>query len=436
MSSAPHSASENQPAKDGAGRTTYPYRFGEVGIMMGVLDRDKVKESLNLQLDLKNKQKAEMIGQIMISKGWLDQKTVDAILVAQKRFRAKQEAGGGSSHASAQSTEGKKVKRSSKKKLGPYELRKKLGEGSMGAVFEAFDTESKRIVALKVLPKDLAGDREFLERFKREVKTMAALSHPNIVSFYESGQASGYWYLTMEYIEGGSLYGRLKQKGRMPEKEALRIVSEIAKALAYAHQQALIHRDIKPENILFSLDGTVKVTDFGLAKQQEDTSKLTAVGMSIGTPHYLSPEQAMGSDKVDHRADLYSLGATLFHLLTGKVPFDHVSSTRVMVMHVQDPPPDPRSIVPSISRAASKLVLRLMSKNPDGRFESATELLAAIEKVRKGGQLSAGSSTDGIEGVDSNKRGKKSLMRYANGCLGRAGLFALAIAALLAYFIP
>lgn len=266
-------------------------------------------------------------------------------------------------------------------RFGPFQLIRRLHEGSMGALFEALDVSTGTHLALKVLPKSLAEDEELLARFKREVATLSVLRHPNIVSFYGSYQFLGYHCFTMELINGESLAKRLAREGRLPEAEALRIAREVALGLAYAHEHGVIHRDIKPENILLTRDGTAKISDFGLAKTAQEDSRLTSAGMSVGTPYYISPEQALGGQNVDQRADLYGLGATLFHLLTGRVPFDHPSATQVMVMHVQHPPLDPRSLVPGISRGTAQLVLRLMSKAPKDRLADAGELARSLERL-------------------------------------------------------
>ncbi|GMV83266.1 MAG: hypothetical protein AMXMBFR7_44500 [Planctomycetota bacterium] len=425
-SSSANGASSGQP---------YPYRFGEVGVMMGVLKREQVRSALDRQAQQRQTGHAAQIGQVLVELGILNQRQVVAVLVAQKRLRTEQglpqdavaaadppplaprtserKSRSGTSTAkhppvgarveeTAQPARRSSSRRaaspapaeaspaaapaakSKRQTLGSFELIRQLGEGSMGAVFEAQDQEQNRRVALKVLPKNLASDAEFLARFKREVKTLSALNHPNIVAYLGAGQTGGYSYLSMEFVDGKSLSQRLKREKRIPEADALHICKEMAQALAYAHNLSLIHRDIKPENVLLTSDGRVKLIDFGLGKSQEDTSKLTAVGMSIGTPHYLSPEQALGKEHIDHRADLYSVGATLFQMLTGQVPFDHASSTQVMVMHVKQPPPDPRSLVPGISRGAAQLTLKLLAKEPEQRYASADELIAALERVMAG----------------------------------------------------
>lgn len=421
-----------------ASKKTYPYRFGEVGIMIGLLKREQVKTSLKRQSELKIQSKEQLIGQIMVECGWISDREVDAILVAQKRFRAEQQkrSGGTQSSSATSRTSPPKSSRKATQQLGSFELLQKLGEGSMGTVYKALDTEKDRVVALKVLSRSLANDAEFLERFRREIKTVEGLNHPNIVAYHGSGSAGGHRYLAMEFVNGESLYMQLKRNGRLQEKEALRIARDIASALDHAHGQALIHRDIKPENVLMARDGAVKVTDFGLAKSQEDTSKLTAVGLSIGTPHYLSPEQAMGAQEVDHRADMYSLGATLYHLLTGQVPFDHQSSTKVMVMHVQEPPPDPRSLQPSVSRGAAKLTLRLMSKAPGDRFAETKDLIATLDGLISGKPVEIAANQAAAASASSGGFMDllKAPIRLTQSCLGRAGIF-LAIIGALSYII-
>lgn len=357
--------------------------------MMGLLDRDKVREALTAQKTQKAAGQAQLVGEVMIGKGWLTPRQVAAILVAQKRYRAESQGQAAPAAAASKPAEGGSA-RPVRQKLGSFELIRKIGEGAMGQVFEAVSPTHSGTVALKVLPRDLAQDQEFVERFKREIKLMGALHHPHIVELYDAGVAAGYYYISMEFIDGEPLDKRLKREGKLAEKEALRIAREMAVGLAHAHGKGMIHRDIKPDNVLLAKSGAAKITDFGLAKPAEDKQHLTAAGFSIGTPFYISPEQAIGKEKVDHRADLYGLGATLFHMLTGRVPFEHASSTQVMVMHVQNPPPDPRSVNPAVSRGASQVVLKLLAKQPEQRFGDGTELAAALQALIESEQPSGG----------------------------------------------
>jgi len=267
------------------------------------------------------------------------------------------------------------------KKFAQFELIRRIGEGSMGALFETWDTQRQLRLALKVLPKKLAADKEFFQRFKREINTLSTLNHPNIVKFYGAGEHQGYTYYCMEFIDGESLQKRIDHEDRLPQSESLRICGDIARALSHAHSKGVIHRDIKPENVLLSKKGDVKVTDFGLAKSRDEESKLTVAGTSIGTPYDLSPEQAMGLTDIDQRADLYSLGVTMYHLLTGKLPFDAKSSTQVMMMHVEAQPPDPRGINPGLSRGLCQVILKLMEKEPKNRYSSADSIVDVVDRL-------------------------------------------------------
>jgi serine/threonine-protein kinase len=312
-------------------------------------------------------------------------------------------------------------------RFGRFEIVRQMGEGGMGALFEARDTLTGRRTALKILPVHFAEDAEFVVRFRREVETMKALAHPNIVTFYDNYEIAGHRCFAMELIDGESLSLRLKREGRLAEQETLRIARDVAEALAYAHAQGVVHRDIKPENILLAQDGTVKVSDFGLAKTKDEEVR---GAVSIGTPFYLSPEQAIGSRSTDHRADLYSLGVTLFHLLTGHVPFDDTSSARVMEMHVHQPARDPRSLVPGISRGAARLVLRLMSKKAEDRYASANDVIEAIENMLERPALTELSAQPPAPKKPATAR--PAAVGEAKGCLRRTALWLLlTIAALV-----
>ncbi|MCW8133443.1 MAG: serine/threonine protein kinase [Planctomycetota bacterium] len=407
------SASSSPKAQKGAASAarTYPYRFGEVGVMMGLLDREKVREGLNLQKTRKQDGKGPLIGEVMVERGWITPRQVAAILVAQKRYRSEAQQQGTPAPAPAPAAEkpatNPPAPAKQRQKLGEFELIRKLGEGAMGQVFEAYSPQQGRNVALKVLPRNLAQDQEFVERFKREIKLMGTLHNPHIVELFDAGVAGGYYFISMEFVDGETLELRLKRDGKMPEAEALRIAREMSLGLAHAHAKGVVHRDVKPENVMLDKKGTVKVMDFGLAKPTEDKQHLTAAGFSIGTPFYISPEQALGKEKIDHRADLYGIGATLFHLLTGRVPFQHQNSTQVMVMHVQNQAPDPRTVNPAVSRGASQLVLKLMEKEPEKRYADGGALAEAIQKILDG----AGQETEAIAAVAEPPRTKTKRLK-------------------------
>jgi len=231
--------------------------------------------------------------------------------------------------------------------LGEFEILERLGQGGMGAVYKARQTSLDRTVALKTLQASLAGDAEYIARFQQEAKAAAVLNHPNLVQVHSAGESDGLHWFAMEYVEGESAKARLKRKGRLDPLEAIAITIHVATALEYGWRKAaLIHRDIKPDNIFLSEDGEVKLGDLGLAKCAGQTQGLTITGHSMGTPHYISPEQVEAMKDVDLRADIYSLGCTLYHLLSGHPPFDGNSAVAIMMKHVNGPVPELPSVWP------------------------------------------------------------------------------------------
>ncbi len=268
--------------------------------------------------------------------------------------------------------------------VGGYQLISRLGRGGMGAVFKARQTSMDRVVALKILPPRLARDAQFVERFLREARAAGRLSHPNIVSGIDAGEADGYYYFAMEYVEGETLHELIKRQGQLDQSEALRLAAQIASALAHAHAHGLVHRDVKPQNVIVAADGTAKLCDLGLARSTEEDQGLTATGTALGTPHYIAPEQVEGRGDVDRRADLYALGATLYHMLAGSPPFTAATGAKVMAMHLSEPPPPLGQAAPGVSPALAALVARLLEKEPDGRCQSAEEVAEDLEQIAAG----------------------------------------------------
>jgi predicted Ser/Thr protein kinase len=269
--------------------------------------------------------------------------------------------------------------------VGRYQVQRMLGKGAMGVVFEAVDTTLRREVALKVLSRDIADRPRISDRFVREAQLAARLNHPNAVTVFDCGRDGEVLYIAMELVRGQSVHDRINREGPFEFAEATRIVIESCRALAAAHFAGLIHRDIKPSNILYSDQGIVKVADFGLAKSIEvgeghPDESLTAEGRIVGTPKYISPEQARHRP-VDPRADLYSLGATYFTLLTGRAPFNTGTAVEIMYAHCHAPPPDPRELDASLPPACSDLIRKAMAKSPDERYQTADEMRADLEKV-------------------------------------------------------
>ncbi len=267
-------------------------------------------------------------------------------------------------------------------RVGPFDILRVLGRGGMGTVYQARDLKQDRVVALKILAQKWLNDAEFIARFEREAKAVSALTHPNIVQSFGSGRLSWRPYLMMEFVAGESLGHLLRVNRRLDEVQALTIARDVASALGHAHAQGIIHRDVKPDNVLIAEDGRVKLTDFGLAKLLQDTDELTRSGVAVGTPHYISPEQISATRHVDHRADLYGLGAMLYHMLTGSVPFDAPSNNEILLKHVDEAAPDPRTKVPNTSAASAVIIARLLAKRPDDRYANAAELVLDLERVR------------------------------------------------------
>ena len=268
------------------------------------------------------------------------------------------------------------------RRLGRYEITALLGVGGMGVVLRGHDPSIERDVAIKVLPADLSADEASLNRFLAEAKSAGKLNHPNAVAIYEVGREGATHYLVMEIVSGGSVADRLEQSVAFSFSEATRITIDACKGLSAAHQVGLIHRDVKPANLLLTPDGTVKVSDFGLAKRtQSQSMQITQVGHIVGTPYYMSPEQ-VESRPLDARSDIYSLGGTYYSLLTGKCPFQDSSSIiQVMYAHCNAGAPDPREVRSNVPSACAEIVLRAMAKLPEQRYQSMGEMRADLEAV-------------------------------------------------------
>ncbi|MEZ5964865.1 MAG: serine/threonine-protein kinase [Planctomycetota bacterium] len=263
-----------------------------------------------------------------------------------------------------------------------YEILERIGSGAMGTVFKARQKRLDRIVALKVLKPTLARNAKFVDRLRREARIVASLNHPDIVAGYDLGEEGGYHYFVMEFVEGTSLATLLREWGVFPEEQVLDVATRVASALDHAFKKGVIHRDIKPGNILIDKQGRAKLTDLGLAKAPEDVT-ITQEGATVGTPQYISPEQARDPSKVDVRSDLYSLGATLFHMSTGQPPFP--GSTLANVIHdvVHRRAPSATAINPGLSDGLSLVIRKLLAKDPDLRYQTPSELLADLQRVRR-----------------------------------------------------
>jgi serine/threonine protein kinase len=272
------------------------------------------------------------------------------------------------------------------KVLGGCEILAILGEGGMGTVYKVRQIALDRLAALKVLPPHLAGDEDFIARFTREAAAAAQLSHPNIVQVYAAGMQDGLRYFVMEFVDGESVQQRLKRKGSIPADEALAICMYVIQGLDYAWRRSnLIHRDIKPDNIFLSKAGEVKLGDLGLAKSVSGPhSGLTLTGSYMGTPYFISPEQARALKGIDFRADIYSLGGALFHMVTGHLPYEPEegdNALTLMFKHVNEPVPNIQQVWPECPASLARLITRMLQKQPDERFGSYDDLLAAMKSA-------------------------------------------------------
>jgi len=280
-------------------------------------------------------------------------------------------------------------------RLGNYEIVRAIGEGGMGSVYEAIQGGLGRRVALKVLAPHLTKDQAFLKRFAREAQSAAALSHPNLVTVYENGHEKERYYFSMEYVDGETLSDRLKREGRLPVHEAISIAAQVATALDYAWKQdRIIHRDVKPGNIMLTAQGPVKVTDLGLAKSIAVDSDVTRAGTGLGTPHYMAPEQSRGAEDVDCRADIYSLGITLYQMITGALPFTGETPYAVVMAHAGQPFPDPQQVDPEIPREVCALLRKMCAKDPIMRYQVPGELLEDLEALNVPSQREPARSKD------------------------------------------
>lgn len=262
-----------------------------------------------------------------------------------------------------------------------YEILEQLGGGGMAIIYKGRDTLLNRLVSIKVLRPEFTCDEDFVQRFRREAQAIASLSHPNIVSIYDVGQEGEVHYLVIEYIEGDNLKNLIRAQGVIPTERAVEIVRQISEALQHAHENNIVHRDVKPQNILITREGRAKLTDFGIAREAT-TATLTQTDTIVGSVHYISPEQARG-ETAGPRSDIYSLGIVLYEMVTGNLPFQGETPIGVALKHIQEAPPRPSSINPSVSPRLENIITRAMAKNSVERYETARQLAQELEEVAK-----------------------------------------------------
>ena len=257
-----------------------------------------------------------------------------------------------------------------------FRLEEKVGSGGMSSVYRAYDPTLERLVAIKMMHRDISSDPDQLERFRREARAVAQLNHPHVVTVIDAGEDEGAPYIVFEYVEGETLKARIKRMGRLGVEEAIAYAIEIARALQAAHERHIVHRDVKPQNVLIDTEGSAKVTDFGIARTLDEDG-LTSDGRVLGTTDYVSPEQALGHD-VDGQSDIYSLGVVLFEMLTGDVPFHGENQISVAMKHVREDLPDIQQLRPEVSATTAAVLDRMTDKDLAHRYRDVPSLVADL----------------------------------------------------------
>jgi len=340
--------------------TNYDTVFGKMVVEQGLCTNEELRRSVE---ELKSRRKVNpiLLKDLMIDLGYITTTQADRLRNSIRESKA-------AAH-----------------QIPGYKIIGKLGKGAMAIVYEAKQLSLNRTVAIKVLPKRFSENPEYVERFYKEGQAAGKLNHNNIVQAFDVGEAGGYHYFVMEYVKGKTLYDDLSEGKVFSEEEALNIIIQVARALVHAHSCGLIHRDVKPKNIMINSEGVVKLADMGLARETTDIEAAqTEAGKAYGTPYYIAPEQIRGEIDIDGRADIYGLGATFYHLVTGRVPFMADDPSEVMRRHLKDQLIPPDHINTSLSAGVSEVIEVMMAKRKEDRYGNAEELLADLEAVRNG----------------------------------------------------
>ena len=343
-----------------SGKTSLDSIFGKVVVDKQLCTKGEVDNCLDIAKKRVSKGQPTTLTDVLLSQGYLTKSQFKRLKSEVEQSRSTQQIPG-------------------------FQMIKKLGQGAMAVVFMAKQISLDRTVAIKVLPKRLSENPEYVERFYKEGRAAAMLNHNNIVQAFDVGESGGTHYFVMEYVEGLTVYDVVKQKGVYAEKEALLIISQMADALHHAHEKGLIHRDVKPKNIMITSEGVAKLADMGLARELTDTDAAESEqGRAYGTPYYIAPEQIRGEIDIDYRADIYSLGATLYHMVTGRVPFEAPSPSAVMHKHLKEDLVPPDHLNSKLSVGVSEVVEIMMAKKRDERYLSAQELSEDLKAVANG----------------------------------------------------
>ncbi len=331
--------------------------FGQIAIDLGYVTEEQIEEALETQETLREQKEGDppKLGSILVHKGYLTKKQVREVFRTQGRLGGHTEIEG-------------------------FRLEEKIGEGSKGAVYRASKENAEQPVALKILSPKLAQDEQNIKQFIREARALAKLNHPHIVQGIDVGESNGVHYCVMEYIEGPTVKELLDQNGEMDSHRALRYIIQITKALQCAHEHQMVHRDVKPDNMMVNSEGNAKLCDLGLAHVVTEGDIRDS---GLGTPNYLSPEQALRESELNIQADLYSLGASFYHMLTGRVPFIGETSKEVVRKQIESPLLPPREVNPKIDEEIDRIVRKLMKKSRSDRYNTPSDVLEDLEQVDK-----------------------------------------------------
>ncbi len=343
-----------------ANETSYDTLFGKMAVEQGLCTDDEMHRSLE-ELKSRSKVNPIILKNLMMELGYLTETQAERLKASIKMSKA-------AAH-----------------QIPGYKILGKLGAGAMAIVYKATQLSLNRSVAIKVLPKRFSENPEYVERFYKEGQAAAKLNHNNIVQAFDVGEAAGYHYFVMEYVEGKTLNDDLVVGKVFAEDEAIDVIIQVAHALAHAHARGLIHRDVKPKNIIINTAGVVKLADMGLARETADIEAAkTEKGKAYGTPYYIAPEQIRGEIDIDGRADIYGLGTTLYHIVTGRVPFMADDPSDVMRKHLREQLIPPDHINTALSAGISEVIEVMMAKRKEDRYNNIEELLTDLEAVRNG----------------------------------------------------
>ena len=349
---------DDSAARSEGGSSTggFDTMLGELVIKQGLVTEDEVQQCRSALVD----ETTRSLGELLLDNEFLTRRQLTRL---RREFEAKK----------------------STQRIPGYRIKRKLGAGAMATVFLAEQVSLDRLVAIKVLPKKFSEDKNFIARFYKEGRAAAKLNHPNIVQAIDVGNSGEHHYFVMEYVEGETVYDRIVQQKRIVESEAIDILRQTARALHHAHDKGFIHRDIKPKNVMLTKGGQVKLADLGLARNMDDVETAKAeAGRAYGTPYYISPEQIRGSVDIGPEADIYGLGATAYHMVTGRVPFSGKNPSEVMHRHLKAPLDPPDQINTALSAEFCHVLEMMLAKDPTERYRNAGDLLEDLDLLRKG----------------------------------------------------